>query len=109
MQRAKDGRWDSKFGQFVSEFGVDELARRLDINSSAVNHWLRGSTSPHPANAMKIQTLAKQRGVALSLDEIYQHFRDVESERYTASQLSATRPLPANEQGAATSHKRKQP
>jgi transcriptional regulator with XRE-family HTH domain len=82
----------SKFDQFVREFGVEELAQRLAINPSAIYHWLRGSTSPHPANAIKIQTLAKQRGVTLSLDEIYQHFREVRSERYLPSSL---KPQPA--------------
>ncbi|MGH9747263.1 MAG: helix-turn-helix domain-containing protein [Candidatus Acidiferrales bacterium] len=82
----------TKFDRFIREFGVEELARRLAINPSAIYHWLRGSTSPHPANALKIQTLAKQRGVALTLDEIYEHFREVRSERYTASSL---KPQPA--------------
>lgn len=82
----------TKFDQFVREYGVEELARRLDVNPSAVYHWLSGSSSPHPANAIKIQTLAKQRGVSLSLDEIYQHFREVDSERYTTSSL---KPQPA--------------
>jgi hypothetical protein len=82
----------TKFDQFVRGFGVEELAYRLAVNPSAVYHWLGGSTSPHPANAIKIQRLAKQRGVAISLDEIYQHFREVGSERYTASSL---KPEPA--------------
>jgi hypothetical protein len=77
----------TKFDQFVRGFGVEDLARRLDVNPSAIYHRLRGSTSPHPANAIKIQGLAKQRGVALSLDEIYAHFREVQSERYTDSSL----------------------
>jgi transcriptional regulator with XRE-family HTH domain len=82
----------TKFDKFVRTFGVEELARRLAVNPSAIYHWLRGSTSPHPANAIKIQTLARQRGVSLSLDEIYQHFREVQSERYTTSSL---KPQPA--------------
>lgn len=77
----------TKFDKFVRGFGVDELAQRLGVNPSAIYHWLAGSTSPHPANALKIQALAEQRGVRLSLDQIYQHFREVESERYTTSSL----------------------
>ena len=80
-------REQTKFDTFVREFGVEELARRLGVNPSAIYHWLRGSTSPHPANAIRIQTLAKQRGVPLTLDEIYQHFREVHSDRYTTSSL----------------------
>ena len=82
----------SKFEGFVRSYGVELLASRLGVQRSAIYHWLRGSTSPHPANAIKIQRLAKWRGIALSLDEIYQHFREVESERYTTSQL---KPQPA--------------
>jgi hypothetical protein len=82
----------TKFDQFVRAFGINELAQRLSVDPTAIYHWLRGSTSPHPANAIKIQKLAKQRGVVLSLDEIYQHFREVRSERYTTSSL---KPEPA--------------
>jgi transcriptional regulator with XRE-family HTH domain len=82
----------TKFSQFLKKFGKAKLARRLDVNPSAISHWLDGSTSPHPANAIKIQKLAKERGVALSLDEIYQYFREVRSERYTTSSL---KPQPA--------------
>jgi hypothetical protein len=59
------------------------LAARLHVQPSAVYHWLSGSTSPHPANALRIQKLAKRRGVLLSLDEIYQHFSGVGSARYS--------------------------
>lgn len=82
----------SKFDHFVREFGVEELARRLAVNPSAIYHWLRGSTSPHPANAMKIQALARRRGITLTLDDIYQHFKDVQSERYSVASL---KPEPA--------------
>lgn len=80
-------REQTKFDTFVREFGVEDLARRLGVHSSAIYHWLSGSTSPHPSNALRIQSLAKQRGIALSLDDIYQHFREVHSDRYTASSL----------------------
>jgi hypothetical protein len=81
-----------KFDHFVREFGVEELARRLAVNPSAIYHWLRGSTSPHPANALKIQVLARRRGITLTLDDIYQHFKDVGSERYSVTSL---KPEPA--------------
>jgi hypothetical protein len=82
----------TKFDRFVRGFGVERMARRLAVNPSAVYHWLRGASAPRPVTAIKIQTLAKQRGVALSLDEIYQHFREVRSERYAPSSL---KPQPA--------------
>lgn len=58
------------FDRFVHDFGVKELARRLAVSRSAIYHWLRGATSPRPANARKIQRIAKRRGVNLSLEEI---------------------------------------
>jgi transcriptional regulator with XRE-family HTH domain len=70
----------SKFDKFVRGFGVEELARRLEINPSAIYHWLRGKNIPDPKNAIKVQKLAKRRGVELSLDEIYQPSREVRTE-----------------------------
>ena len=90
MSKKPEGQ--TKFEQFIREFGAAELARRLGVDHSAICHWLRGSTSPHPANALKIQMLAKRRGISLSLDEIYQHFREVHSKLYTTSSL---KPQPA--------------
>lgn len=84
---SKNSEQLTKFNSFVRDYGVEELAARLGVNPSAIYHWLRGATSPHPANAIKIQTLARQRRIVLSLDEIYQHFREVHSERYTTSSL----------------------
>jgi hypothetical protein len=85
MPRKLDGQ--TKFDLFVREFGVEELARRLGIHSSAIWHWIDGSTSPHPSNAIKIQMLAKERGAELTLEEIYQHFREVGSKRYRPRSL----------------------
>jgi DNA-binding transcriptional regulator YdaS (Cro superfamily) len=91
-RRKEDKRWDSKFAKFIHEYGVENLAHRIAVHPSAIYQWLRGATSPHPANAIKIQKLAGERGVHLSLDEIYQHFREIRSEHYTASSL---KPEPA--------------
>ena len=82
----------TKFDKFIRGFGVEELARRLEVNSSAIYHWLRGATVPDPKNAVKVQKLAKQRGIALSLDEIYQHSREIRGERRAVSSL---KPIPA--------------
>lgn len=80
-------RWDSKFGQFVQGYGVERLAKELGVGPSAVYHWIRGSVSPHPAKAISIQRLAKRAGTVLTLDEIYEHFREVRSKCYMASSL----------------------
>lgn len=81
-RRSPDKRWESKLGQFVLSFGIEKLARRLRIEPSAIYHWMSGRTSPHPSKAITLQGIAKRRGISLSLDEIYQHFRDVRSEPY---------------------------
>jgi hypothetical protein len=85
MPKANERFGSSKFERFVRSYGVELLAARLTLHTSAIYHWLRGSTSPHPANAIMIQNLAKERHVTLSLDEIYQHFREGGSECYAAS------------------------
>jgi len=86
-EKSKDDRWDTEFGRFVEAYGVRLLAARLEVRTSAIYHWLRGSTSPHPANAIKIQKLAKLGRVELSLDQIYEHFSRVKGERYTPASL----------------------
>jgi hypothetical protein len=82
MNAARPAAGKTKLDQFVREFGVEELARRLGVHSSAIWHWIDGTTSPHPSNAIKVQTLAKERGVELTLEEVYQHSREVGSKRY---------------------------
>lgn len=67
---SQNRRKTANFEQFVRDFGVEELARHLAINPSAIYHWLRGATSPRISKARKIQRLAKKRGVNLSLEEI---------------------------------------
>jgi len=70
-------RWSSKFGGFVSSYGVSNLAAALDIHRSAIFHWMSGSTYPRPPHACALQYLAAERGVTLSLDEIYEGPRQV--------------------------------
>jgi len=59
-----------------------KLAKKLAIQEEAVYQWLSGKTSPHPARAIRISQLANRRRTKLSLDEIYEHFREIRSERY---------------------------
>jgi hypothetical protein len=103
MAKANDRRGSSKFERFARSYGVELLAARLMVRPSAVYHWLRGATSPHPANAIMIQNLAKERQITLSLDEIYQHFREAHAERYSSSRLT---PLPAHLAADAISNSR---
>lgn len=73
--RAQDRRWETKFGEFVSEFGAERLAERLEVTPPAVYHWVSGEKAPHPARAVAIQRIAERSGFEISLDDIYQRFR----------------------------------
>lgn len=84
-RKSEDKRWNSKFAGFVQDYGVENLAKRLRIAPSAVYHWMSGKTSPHPAKALSIQRIAKRRGLSLTLEEIYQHSRDVRSDPFKAA------------------------
>jgi len=91
-RKSKDKRWDSKFGQFVESYGVELLAARLKVDSTAIYHWIGRRTSPDPTNALAIQRLARRRRITLSLDDIYQHRREARSERFAPQSRS---PQPA--------------
>jgi hypothetical protein len=70
-------RWDSKFARFIQSYGVEPLALELDITSFAIYHWIRGASIPRPAYAEVIQRLARDRGITLTMDDIYGHRRKV--------------------------------
>jgi hypothetical protein len=69
--------WKSKFARFIQSYGVEPLAKRLDVRASAIYHWIRGATTPRPAHAEIMQRLARERGSRLTMDEIYGHSRAV--------------------------------
>jgi hypothetical protein len=70
-------RWKSKFARFVMAYGVERLAKGLDVHPSAIYHWIRGATAPRQAHAELIRHLARESGVRLTLDHIYQHSSDL--------------------------------
>ncbi|MGH9685273.1 MAG: hypothetical protein ACRD4S_16885 [Candidatus Acidiferrales bacterium] len=67
-------RWETKFARFVADYGVSRLAWDLGVVKSAVYHWIRGAAAPHPAKALAIKQIAKNMGVDLSFEEIYEVF-----------------------------------
>jgi hypothetical protein len=73
--------WKSKFARFVKSYGVRPLAKQLHIDSSAVYHWIAGSSSPHPLHAEIIRRLARERGVRMTMDQIYGHFFSLRADR----------------------------
>jgi len=92
-RKSDDKRWNSKFAGFVQSYGVEKLARQLRIAPSAVYHWMSGKTSPHPAKAISIQRIARRRGFSLTLEEIYQHSREVRSEPFRAAAAFSRSPI----------------
>lgn len=51
----------------------DEWSRILDTTQSAISHTERGGVSASVPLAKRMQEEARQRGVAVTLDELYQH------------------------------------
>lgn len=72
--RATDRRWESPLGRFVDFYGADELASRVEVHKTAVYHWVSGRAAPRPEKAFVILRIARSTGLAVSLDDIYQHF-----------------------------------
>ena len=91
MSRMIKSRWKSKFGRFVLDYarreprdarghvmgGATLLTQHLGIRPSAIYHSVRAATAPRPVHAAIIQRLARERGVGLTLDQIYGHSRDL--------------------------------
>jgi hypothetical protein len=73
--------WRSKFARFIQSYGVESLAAKLEVRPSAIYHWIRGTTTPRPAHAEVIKRLARKRGSALTMDEIYGHARAVRADQ----------------------------
>jgi hypothetical protein len=63
-------RWHSKFASFADSYGLDRLAKVLDVNTNALDKWLRGKTRPRRTHAVIIQRLARESGVTLTLKQI---------------------------------------
>jgi DNA-binding transcriptional regulator YdaS (Cro superfamily) len=91
MSRMVKSRWKSKFARFVLGYarreprdargrvigGATLLTQHLGIRPSAIYHWVRGAIAPRPVHAAIIQRLARERGVRLTLDQIYGHSREL--------------------------------
>jgi hypothetical protein len=82
-------RWESKFARFVGGYGVELLAAKLDVGSSAIYHWIRGATRPRPEHAEIIQRLACERGIRLTFDEIYGHSRKLRADEVASAAATA--------------------
>jgi len=81
-------RWQTEFGQWVSDFGVPRivaaLARDPDlrVTNQTVYEWLQGH-APRPTRAM---ALVEMSGGRLTLEAIYDHGRQMRSRESTGQQ-----------------------
>lgn len=73
MSRRESNRWRSTFARFVSEFGVARLATAIEVTPNSIYYWIRGTTAPRRVHAAIIQRLARESGVRLTFDQIYDH------------------------------------
>ena len=80
MSRIVMSRWKSKFARFIRSYGVGSLAVELDVHPTAIYHWIRGAVTPRSAHAEVIQRLARERGLRLTMDEIYGHSRAIRAD-----------------------------
>jgi hypothetical protein len=81
-------RWNSKFARFIQCYGVERLAAQLDLNPSAIYHWIRGATAPRVPHAEIIQHLACGRRSRLTMDDIHGHARAVRADNVKLGGLS---------------------
>jgi hypothetical protein len=81
-------RWQTEFGQWVSDFGVPRIVAALGrdpdlrVTNQAVYEWLQGH-APRPTRAMALVEMSRGR---LTLDAIYDHGRQVRSRESTGQQ-----------------------
>ena len=52
--------WQTPLGQFVHSFGAEALANELNMHTSAVYHWMKGTAAPEPDTAMRVVELARR-------------------------------------------------
>jgi hypothetical protein len=90
MKQINERFWRSEFARFVKSYGVDELAVQLDVQPSAIYHWIRASTTPRLVHAETIQRLARERGEKLTMDEIYGHFLSLRAAEVACKPRSET-------------------
>jgi len=76
IHRSRDGRWETRFGQWVDLIGVFRIVEALgedpslSVTSHAVYDWLRGECAPNPKRAIALVELS---GGEITLDAIYRH------------------------------------
>ena len=82
-RRSADSRWKTRFGRLILSYGVNRMARDLEVDPTSIYQWVRGYTSPRPERAVAIIALLLPLG-RLRLEDIYQ-------QRYARSLRSKAR------------------
>jgi DNA-binding XRE family transcriptional regulator len=86
--------WIGKFGAFISDFTPERLACELELDDQArIYHWARGDNQPSIRTAIAIVELARARGMALSLEDIYGGHLDRIRARFGAQTRARVREL----------------
>lgn len=85
MPKVVRSRRKSKFARFIQEYRVEALAVALDVRPSALYHWIRGATTPRPAHSHVMLRLARERGIRLTMDDIYAHSRSIRERGFVPS------------------------
>ena len=68
MPRETDGRWETKFGKFVIDYGAEKLAGEVEQTPACVYHWIGGRAFPRPQIAQQIVEISNGK---LTLEDIY--------------------------------------
>jgi hypothetical protein len=87
-----------RVGNFIEDFGVEALASRIGVHSSAVYHWAGARVQLKQEHARALQSVARESGVSLTLDEIYYLDQEGEEKLRTAREQRKTRRSPSWEE-----------
>jgi hypothetical protein len=67
--------WETKFGLWVRNHGVDILCQELDVTKNAIYHWIAGRSQPRAEHCQKMIELSHG---GLSLKDILDHAGSVQ-------------------------------
>ena len=65
--------WQGPFVDFVVRYGIQKLAKQLDVRLCTVYQWINGQWSPTRDKAKQIARIALESGVILTSDDVLDH------------------------------------
>lgn len=89
-------RWGTRFGRFVSDFGVARLVIALGregqpVTDRAVYAWIAGDVVPRPQKAAVMVRISRGR---LAFEDVYRHREELRHGRTQGSTLDGLKPRP---------------